>query len=63
MIRDAAASPDDALTTLWGSLGYRVALPVESFLALTRSIPTTRAQSELPGSNGWELRAIVRVVF
>ncbi|MBX3214266.1 MAG: hypothetical protein KF850_19685 [Labilithrix sp.] len=63
VIRDAAASPDDALTTLWGSLGYRVALPVESFLALTRSIPTTRAQSELPGSNGWELRAIGRVVF
>ncbi|MBX3196523.1 MAG: hypothetical protein KF894_00100 [Labilithrix sp.] len=63
VIRDAAVSPNDALTTLWGSLGYRVALPVESFLALTRSIPTTRAQSELPGSNGWELRAIGRVVF
>jgi hypothetical protein len=62
-IRDVEVEPNDFLTTLWGSAGYRIALPVEAFLALTRSIPTTRAQSELPGSNAWELRAIVRVVF
>ncbi|MBX3264864.1 MAG: hypothetical protein KF782_34650, partial [Labilithrix sp.] len=63
VVRDAAVSPNDALTTVWGSVGYRVALPVESFLALTRSLPTARAESEVPGSNAWELRAIARVVF
>ncbi|MBX3204396.1 MAG: hypothetical protein KF764_04975 [Labilithrix sp.] len=62
-IRDSAVSPTDAFTTVLGSVGYRVALPVETFLALSRSIPTARAQSEVPGSNAWELRAIVRVVF
>jgi hypothetical protein len=62
-IRDVGADPGDTLTTLWGTAGYRVALPIEAFLALSRSIPTTRAQAELPGTDAWELRAIVRVVF
>jgi hypothetical protein len=62
-IRDVEVEPSDYLTTIWGAAGYRIALPFEAFLALTRSIPTTRAQSELPGSNAWDLRAIVRVVF
>lgn len=61
-IRDAAAG-DDAVTTIWGVAGYRLARPLETFLALTRSIPTARAGAELPGSDSWELRAISRVVF
>ena len=66
-VRDASPdppdSPLDAVSTLWGTVGYRVVTPLESFLALTRVIPTTRAQAELPGSNAWELRVIGRVVF
>jgi len=66
-VRDASPdppdSPLDAVSTLWGTVGYRVVTPLESFLALTRAIPTTRAQAELPGSNAWELRVIGRVVF
>lgn len=63
VVRDVETEPNDFLTTVWGSAGYRVALPVETFLALSRSIPTTRAQSELPGSDAWDLRAVLRVVF
>jgi len=63
VIRNVEADSNDALTTIWGSVGYRVALPVEGFVALGRSIPTTRAQNELPGSSAWDARIIVRVVF
>jgi hypothetical protein len=62
MIRDTEP-PNDFVTSIWGSVGYRVALPIEAFLALTRSIPTERAQNELPGTDAWDARAIVRVVF
>lgn len=63
VVRDAGGDPNDFLTTLMMAAGYRLALPVEAFLALTRSIPTTRAEAELPGSNSWELRTVGRVVF
>ncbi len=62
-IRDVEISPADAITTLWGAAGYRIMTPLEAFLAVSRTVPTDRAQSEVPGSNGWELRAISRVVF
>ncbi len=62
-IRDADVKPSDTITSIWGTVGYRVLSPLEAFLALTRSIPTTRAESEVPGSNAWELRAVTRVVF
>lgn len=62
MVRDTAP-PSNDLTTIWGSVGYRVALPIEAFLAVSRSIPTERARNELPGSDAWDARAIVRVVF
>ncbi len=63
VVRDVGGEPRDALTTLWIAGGYRLADPLETFLALTRAIPTTRAQNELPGSNLWELRLIGRVIF
>lgn len=63
VVRDTETDPEDAVTTLWGSVGWRLAGPLEAFLALSRSIPTTRAQAEVPGSNAWELRAIGRVIF
>lgn len=63
VVRDTDADARDAISTLWGTAGYRLALPLETFLALTRTVPTTRAESEVPGTNTWELRAIARVVF
>ncbi len=62
-VRDVGAEANDVLTTLWVAGGYRVALPIESLLAFSRSIPTTRAASELPGSDAWELRTVLRVLF
>lgn len=63
VVRDTNADERNAFSTIWGTAGYRLALPLETFLALTRTIPTTRAEAEIPGSNTWELRAIARVVF
>lgn len=63
VVRDVGGEPNDIVTTLWGAAGYRIALPIEAFFAVSRSVPTTRAQSELPGSDAWELRTMARVVF
>lgn len=63
VVRDVGAETNDYLTTVWGAVGYRVALPIEALLAVSRSIPTTRAVTELPGSDAWELRTVLRVLF
>ncbi|HEX7666712.1 MAG TPA: hypothetical protein VF407_19425 [Polyangiaceae bacterium] len=63
LVRDVGANPPDALSSFWATVGYRVRDPLEAFVAFTRSVPTARAESELPGTNEWDLRAIVRVVF
>jgi hypothetical protein len=63
LVRDVGANPLDALTTFWATVGYRIRDPLETFIAFSRSIPTSRADSELPGVNNWDLRAIARVVF
>lgn len=63
VIRDVGGDPASNVTTIWGTAGYRLLAPLETFLALSKSIPTERAQSELPGSDAWELRAIMRVVY
>ena len=62
-LRDAKAVPDDRVSTFTLTGGYRIADPLEGFLVLRRTIPTTRAQAELPGSNTYELQAVARVVF
>ena len=62
-VRDVRTAPADAISTLWLTAGYRVAEPLEVFLAGTRTIPTTRANAEVPGSDAWALRVIGRVVF
>ena len=62
-VRDVRTAPADAITTIWLTAGYRVADPLEVFLAGTRSIPTNRADAEVPGSDCWALRVIGRVVF
>ena len=63
VVRDAVNDPLNTLDTVWGTVGYRVLDPLEGFLAVTRSIPTRRAEDEAPGSNYWDLRIIGRVVF
>jgi hypothetical protein len=62
-VRDVRTGPADAISTVWLTAGYRVADPLEVFLAGSRSIPTNRADAEVPGSDSWALRVIGRVVF
>lgn len=61
--RNTDATPEDRVTTLWLAAGWRVAMPLEVFLAFDRTIPTTRAEQEVPGSDAFQLRVIARVVF
>jgi hypothetical protein len=62
-VRDLRTAPADAISTAWLTAGYRVAEPLEVFLAGSRSLPTSRADAEVPGSDAWALRVIGRVVF
>jgi hypothetical protein len=63
VVRDAENDPTDTISRVIGSVGYRIVDPLEVFLAIDRSIPSNRAQNELPGSNVWEGRVVARVVF
>ena len=63
VVRDAVNDPTDTVSRILASLGYRIADPLEAFLVFDRSIPSNRAQNELPGSNAWEGRVVARVVF
>jgi hypothetical protein len=62
-VRDVKTGPADAISTVWLTAGYRLADPVEVFLAGTRTVPTARAEVEVPGADSWSLRVIGRVVF
>jgi hypothetical protein len=62
-VRDVRTAPADAISTVWLTAGYRVADPLEVFLAGSRSLPTSRADAEVPGADSWALRVIGRVVF
>ncbi|MDC3959903.1 hypothetical protein KEG38_38980 [Polyangium jinanense] len=53
----------DTVATLTGSVGYRVAQPLEGHVAVTRQAPGDVARAALPGSDFWELRLASRVVF
>ncbi len=61
--RDSRQADADTITTLTGAVGYRVWQPLEGFVAFDRSLPSTRAQAALPGSDFWTLRVITRVAF
>lgn len=61
-LRDTRSS-DDSLTVVDAALGYRVATPLEVFLAVTRSLPSSAAADAVPGSRYWEGRLVSRVVF
>ncbi len=62
-LRNTSATSTDAITTVWGSVGWRIAEPLEVHLAVTRALPTSLTQNELAGSNYLELRTIASVVF
>ncbi len=63
LVRDTGAPSTDAITTLFGSVGWRIFDPLEFHVAVTRAIPTTLTQTELAGSDYLELRGVTRIVF
>ncbi len=62
-LRNAEATSTDAITTLWGSVGWRVAAPLELHLGVSRAFATTAAATELPGSDNLQVFGVTRVVF
>jgi hypothetical protein len=61
-MRDTGAA-GDRIVGFTGAAGYRIADPLECFLAVTRTLPGDAAEAALPGINRWDLRVIARVVF
>ncbi len=61
-LRDLATS-SDRVTELTGAAGYRIADPLEAFLAVARTFPEAVAKDALPGLDRWTLRAIARACF
>jgi hypothetical protein len=51
------------VTAVTGAAGYRIADPLEAFLAVTRTLAGTKAAEALPGVDRWDIRIIGRVVF
>lgn len=62
-VRDLDGNPADTLSTVLGSLGYRVADSLEGFVAVTRTIPSARFASESPGTDAWEGSIVGRFVY
>jgi hypothetical protein len=62
-VRDTGAPSTDAITTFFGSVGWRIFDPLEFHVAVTRAIPATLTRTELTGSDYLELRGVTRVVF
>lgn len=61
--RNAAAVEPDTVVNVAGSVGYRLARPFETHLAITRQVPTIIAQSALAGSDFWEFRLVSRIIL
>ncbi|MCA9611477.1 MAG: hypothetical protein KC586_01840 [Myxococcales bacterium] len=57
--RNADAS-DDTVSSYQGTVGVRVVEPLETYLVLTQNVAGERAAAALPGSDSWELSAVVR---
>ncbi|MEZ4295134.1 MAG: hypothetical protein R3B70_09155 [Polyangiaceae bacterium] len=53
-------STEDRILSITGLAGFRVAPPLEVFLAVTRQLPEGAARSALPGSDLWEGRLAAR---
>lgn len=62
-VRDLDGSPEDTLSNVLGSLGYRFADSLEGFVAVTRAIPSARFASESPGTDAWEGSVVGRIVY
>lgn len=60
--RDTREDTDRMLTVL-GTTGWRIADPLEAFVAVSRQVPGARLAQSLPGADLWEFRAVTRVVF
>lgn len=62
-VRDTSIGAGDSISTLTGTVGYRLAEPVETFFAIAHQVPSDFARAILPGSEFWEARVVTRVVF
>ena len=62
-VRDTRPTSEDSIAYVVGSAGYRIFDPLEVFAAVDRTIPTTLAETALPGTDAWDLRVIAHVVF
>lgn len=60
--RDTAIA-GDTIVGFTGAAGYRIADPLESFVAVTRTLPGAAAEAALPGLDRWDVRVIARIVF
>ena len=49
--------------SLTGAVGWEFAPALQTFLAVTRALPSDEAQTALPDSDYLEARAVVRVAF
>lgn len=54
---------DDSVLSLTGAVGWEFAPALQTFLAVTRALPSDEAQTALPDSDYLEARAVVRVAF
>lgn len=52
---------EDTVTTYQGAVGARVVEPLETYLVLTRNTAGERAAAAIPGSDSWELTALIRL--
>ena len=62
-VRDTDAEATDALGLLTGSVGFRVAAPLEIHLVGDRSLPTSRAAAALPQADFFDARVVTRAYF
>ncbi|MFT3776511.1 MAG: hypothetical protein QM820_65050 [Minicystis sp.] len=61
-LRDTGVA-SDRVTEVTGAAGYRIADPLETFVAVSRTLAGAKAEEALPGVGHWDVRVIGRVVF
>lgn len=54
---------NDRVSGVTGTVGYRIAEPLEAFVALTRTFAQSAAAEALPGIDRWDVKVLGRVVF
>ncbi|MGE0324320.1 MAG: hypothetical protein AB7S68_18535 [Polyangiaceae bacterium] len=58
-----STATDDSILSLTGAVGWEFDPALQTFLAVTRSLPSDDAQAALPDSDYLEARAVARVAF